>query len=646
MSRKMFLLLLLLSLTRMISVGSSSLYAADQKTPAAGNSSVKRTQEADYSLPCPKQLTAKSAIGKVILSWTEIPGATSYIIYRREKEKGTLTKIHELKASSGSAFEDTTGKPGITYIYAVKAVRRCTGNADLISPFSKNVTSHSKINAVTMISAVFRKQAITISWKKLSGASGYRVYRREAGKAWHKLAFVSHADTTIFTDSNIEKGIHYSYTVCALIKDGNIWRRGLWNETGVSAADVIPAPSLSAKAASGQVYLSWNPVPDAQGYMIYRRETGTDKWKKLTILHNESKYFYWDRFSVPGSSYQYCICAFRLRRNEKVRGEFSASVRCTCLPQAVVLTSCTTDGPFDYLRWEPVDTCDGYIVYQNNAASGNKWIKTASTDASVTSTRILRTDLSTSYAVRAVVNSGGQEILSPRYSTLSNRKPKYTGQRILFAGDSITWGYCRDGRAKPAAVPYPTRVAQLTGISFDNAGVCGDSVALTNHIPLYRTLQNRKIDYSPYSVILLAAGTNDYGRDVPLGNLSDMTENTFCGGWNLWISAIREQNPTAQILIMLPLYRQCIRTSYFTSAFTAPNGAGITLLEYNACLRRIASKYGAEIFDAQAEGIITEQKPWLILDGVHLTQDGYIVLGDAVAKKLKAMMPADSQTVR
>lgn len=56
---------------------------------------------------------------------------------------------------------------------------------------------------------------ITISWKKISGASGYRIYRiTEEGK-YERIKQISSGSTLTHTVSGLKKGTTYTYRIRA-----------------------------------------------------------------------------------------------------------------------------------------------------------------------------------------------------------------------------------------------------------------------------------------------------------------------------------------------------------------------------------------------------------------------------------------------
>ena len=56
-------------------------------------------------------------------------------------------------------------------------------------------------------------KSVTIKWNSVTGASGYRIYRRGAGEGWKYITTIS---GTSYTDSNVVKNAYYRYTVRAV----------------------------------------------------------------------------------------------------------------------------------------------------------------------------------------------------------------------------------------------------------------------------------------------------------------------------------------------------------------------------------------------------------------------------------------------
>ena len=62
--------------------------------------------------------------------------------------------------------------------------------------------------------------SLKVSWKPITGAAKYRVFRKGPGDTkWRTLKDVA-SSVTSYTDSNVKNGTSYQYTVRCVSKDG------------------------------------------------------------------------------------------------------------------------------------------------------------------------------------------------------------------------------------------------------------------------------------------------------------------------------------------------------------------------------------------------------------------------------------------
>src|SRR5690606_27879013 len=127
----------------------------------------------------------------------------------------------------------------------------------------------------------------------------------------------------------------------------------------------------------------------------------------------------------------------------------------------------------------------------------------------------------------------------------------------------------------------------LACATYSNLGVSGMSMAGGNKFSapggLYQT-----IPWGSFKLFTIAFGTNDYGGDVPIGNISDTTNATFYGAWNIVLDAIFTVNPLIKIILITPFQR----------VTTSPNAAGHVLLDYVDAIQKIGEKYSCPVIDA------------------------------------------------
>ena len=177
----------------------------------------------DYSnavsvaIPLPPELTVRPAAVKAVLTWTAVSGASQYRIYRRSNEEGSWSGWSMVKRlSSGTTWTDTDVIQGGKYKYQVRAY---VGGA--WTEYSNAVSI--SIPAPPALQATVKTGKIVATWTAVSGATQYRVYRRDnENGSWSDWSMVQRLSSgTTWTDTAVESGCAYKYRVRAYV--GGEW---------------------------------------------------------------------------------------------------------------------------------------------------------------------------------------------------------------------------------------------------------------------------------------------------------------------------------------------------------------------------------------------------------------------------------------
>ena len=157
--------------------------------------------------------------------------------------------------------------------------------------------------------------ALKIQWNRVSGASGYVLYRRESLKKPFKFYLkIKSGSTTTYTNRNLPGAKVYQYAVRAYRKEGGKYVFSKY--TPVLGATRPGTTSSTIKAASSsKMSVSWNAVSRADGYRIYRRANSGD-WVFVADL-GASKISYTDTKVYAGTRYVYTVRAYKKAGNVK-----------------------------------------------------------------------------------------------------------------------------------------------------------------------------------------------------------------------------------------------------------------------------------------------------------------------------------------
>ena len=162
---------------------------------------------ANNLLVTPALTKAANVAGGVRVTWEQVSNGNGYTVWRKTAGTG-WSKIATLTSNSKVSYDDITAASGTTYLYTVRATYGSVQSRYVTSGISCLCLSVPKLNTPKASSS-----GISLSWSKVSGAEGYRVYRKTAGEGWHLIAkttAVSYSDK-----KDLSSGTTYIYTVRA-----------------------------------------------------------------------------------------------------------------------------------------------------------------------------------------------------------------------------------------------------------------------------------------------------------------------------------------------------------------------------------------------------------------------------------------------
>jgi len=230
--------------------------------------------------------------GKPMLTWNAVSGATSYKVYRATSQNGTYSLLGSVTATS---YTNTGAKAGTTYYYKVKAV-----NSAGESAYSNIVSGRATVTTLTMgHSASSGKPQLT--WKAVSGAASYKVYRATAKNGAYSVINITKALT--YTNTGAALGTTYYYKVEALNAAGK--------SMGFSAiveGKVAPVLAVGYSSVSGKPQLTWKAVPGATEYQVYRSTQQNRGYSKINTTTSTS---YVNTGAKANTTYYYRIVAVK-----------------------------------------------------------------------------------------------------------------------------------------------------------------------------------------------------------------------------------------------------------------------------------------------------------------------------------------------
>ena len=170
----------------------------------------------------------------------------------------------------------------------------------------ENVPSVLTASASTTVGTVKVKteyncttDAIRIKWNKVSGASGYQVYRWN-GKGWTVLKTIRDVNTLNYRDGSRSSGTLYKYKVKAFKKVNGTTVWGKASDTKYAVTRPKGVTIVASSKSSSAVRLRWTKQT-CDGYQILKLKNGS--WVKVTTIKNKDTNAY--RIAGLASSTKY-----------------------------------------------------------------------------------------------------------------------------------------------------------------------------------------------------------------------------------------------------------------------------------------------------------------------------------------------------
>lgn len=297
----------------------SGVFASDASIIYAAEDSAAVTY-ATTKCKAPEALKASSYTEDAIkLSWDKVSGATSYKVYQYDTKSKKYKAIATLEGKTNTSYKVVGLSANKKYQFKVCA-------------YTENIAGNTKgensivLNAATKAKAVqninFSKNTtsqVQLTWNKTSGATGYQIYRAtKKNGTYKKIATVTGASTKKYLNTKLKAGTTYYYKIRSYRTLDNKNYYGTFSE--IVSTTTLPAKisKITYKSYKNKIKLSWKKVSKATGYIIYRYDTKTKKYKKLATT---KKLTYTNSRLAKNTNYTYKIVAYKTLNGKTYTGE-------------------------------------------------------------------------------------------------------------------------------------------------------------------------------------------------------------------------------------------------------------------------------------------------------------------------------------
>ena len=205
--------------------------------------------------------------GGIKLTWNKITGVYGYRLYQK-----TSNGWKRIKDTTATSFTDSAVSANQTKTYTIRCIDK---NGKTVSGFNSNGWSKKYTAAPTISKLENTTGGIKLSWNKVTGVYGYRVYQKTSN-GWKRIKDTT---ATSFTDSAVSANQTKTYTIRCIDKNGKTVSG--FNSKGWSKKYIAATPKITKLTnRSKGVSVTWNKIAGVYGYRLYRKYDG-GSWTKV-----------------------------------------------------------------------------------------------------------------------------------------------------------------------------------------------------------------------------------------------------------------------------------------------------------------------------------------------------------------------------
>jgi len=380
---------------------------------------------------------------------------------------------------------------------------------------------------------------VQISWDSVNGAELYLIFRSQTVDGnYVKIGSVSGG--TVFNDYDaVPQGTVFYYKTSAWSSaDGD---SGYSNDDSgkIGSASSLTAPTISVISAATQINISWNAVPGATRYYIYRKGTSDPDYAPLNMVTSLT---YADTTAVQGLTYDYKVRAWSAGGYSDYSTFLSGQIGAT-LAAPVAVTASSNSSSKITISWMYLPPVPGVAFKVWRAASINgEYVAVDTVSSSPFDDDVdkgLSTDLIQGkyyyYKIQAVL-SGQTSPMSSPYATgkaLPALSPPVINAASGAGSINLSWS------AVSGASDYDIYRSDNGGASYSPVPIGSTSSAAYSDTPpspnimYYYKIKARNSDgTSVYSNIAVGYGTAANGAPLPPSGLgATIGSNSITLNW-------------------------------------------------------------------------------------------------------------------
>ena len=497
-------------------------------------------EEYKVNLPTPQITSLKNTTGGVKITWNKVDGAYGYRLYYRPASGGWK----RFKDTTATSFTDSGVTANKTETYTIRCIDK---NGNTISGFNSNGWSIKYVPVAPTISKLENTSSgIKLTWNKIAGVYGYRLYYKPASGGWKRFKDTT---ATSFTDSGVSPNRTETYTIRCIDKNGNTVSG--FNSKGWSKKYTPVAPTISKlENTSGGIKLTWNKIAGVYGYRLYYKPA-SGGWKRFKDTTATS---FTDSGVVPNKTETYTIRCIDKNGNT-VSGFNSKGWSKKYTPVAPTISKLENTSGGIKLTWNKIAGVYGYRLYHKTSSGWKRFKDTTATTYTDTAVKSGRTE---TYTIRCIdkngntvsgynskgwskkyVSNGPTSIKLNKTSAYLGKKESVTLKYTLSAGSSstVTWSSSNKNVATVSGGKVTAKGAGTATITATTANgkkaTCKVTVINGTRQKLY--VNSYRVRICNFSVVVPDSCQVVYGDDC-VTFVDKYNRNKYGSGTLMWVT--------------------------------------------------------------------------------------------------------------
>lgn len=306
--------------------------------------------------------------GRITLKWTAVEGANAYAIYYKPAWGSEYSLLGQ---SSGTTYSTTTPRMGTVYYYRIQALYVVGGQQ--VSQGAQSLSFPYIALGDVVIADPRGKDTSTIrlNWTPVAGATHYDVAMSLHDADDYKIV------RTDLTGSLCDiRDISFNETYDFLVipkrklNSGDVIT-GLPSSNRMVGSPMETPSFIDYEWTETGLKLTWDAIPGAMGYVIYRRGFHETGYHKLMVSEDTAT-TYIDTTMKPGEVYYYFVYSFRLAQPQgwrcfSLKGDIGMGV---WLPKTTGLTAVSAQENSVRISWAATEGANKYDVYISTTPGG------------------------------------------------------------------------------------------------------------------------------------------------------------------------------------------------------------------------------------------------------------------------------------